>query len=146
MHKALIASLLLILSLRADIVMKQSKPKDDLVTIPEHPIHHPERPLHRPPYYPPEYVPTGIIIETQSDCTQYIDLLREKDAYIESLLSELAVLREKEQRRLSEKLRKEHEAELKKFKEHKRSINTRNSIIIKEKADIIDKQHTKEHP
>jgi hypothetical protein len=146
MQKTMTLSLLLFLSLHADIVMKQSKPKDDFVTIPEHPIHHPEKPLHNPPYYPPEYIPTGIIIETQSDCHQYIDMLHEKDAYIESLLSELAVLREKEQQRLSKRLKKEHEAELRKFKEHRQSINTKNSIIIKEKTAIIDKKNTKEHP
>ena len=147
MRLIIIVSFMLSLTLHADIVMKKSKPHDDLVTIPEHPIHHPEHPIHRPPLYPREYIPTGIIVETQSDCSQYVEMLREKDAYIESLLSELAVLREKEQRRLSEKLKKEHEEELKKFQEHKqRSIRSKNSIIIKEKADIIEKKPTKEQP
>ena len=119
MYKSVWIWLLLIILTQADVTMKQTKYHDDEAGIPEHPIHRPERPIHRPPYHHPDYVPTG---------------LYEKDAYIEQLLSELAVLRAKEQQRLSEKLKKEHEAELKKFEERKSSIKTKNTIIIKEKA------------
>jgi len=112
----------------ADVTMKQTRHHDDQAGIPEHPIH-------RPGYHHPDYIPTEIIVETPTDCSQYIKLLKEKDAYIESLLQELAVLREKEQQRLSKKLKKEHEAELEKFKARKSSIKTKNMIIIKDKKE-----------
>ena len=99
----------------------------------EHPVIKPDPPLYRPTHYPVNRIPTGIIIETQSDCSQYIDMLYEKDAYIEELLTELAILRNKEQQRLSEKLKKEHEAELRKFENRKKRKHRKNRIIMKEK-------------
>ena len=131
MKKLIFLSLLFSTCSMADVIMKQKQHHD--IIIPEHPIEKPERPVYQPPYHHPDYIPTGIIVETQSDCSQYIELLHEKDAYIESLLSELAVLRSEKQKRLSEKLRKAHEAELKKFENRKNTVKTDNRIIITDK-------------
>ncbi len=111
----------------SDVTMKQKK--KDAAILPVPPIH---KPHPKPPYYLPN-INNGIIVENRTDCSQYIDLLKEKDAYIESLLRELAILRQEHQERLSERLRKEHEAELRAYEEKKRSINTQNTIIISDK-------------
>ena len=111
----------------SDVTMKHKK--KDAAILPVHPIH---KPYPKPPYYIPG-INNGIIVENHTNCSQYVELLKEKDAYIESLLQELTVLRKEHQERLSERLKKEHEAELRKFEEKKRSVNTQNTIIISDK-------------
>ncbi len=131
MKKAVLVSMVLLITCTiADVTMKQKQPHG--IIIPEHPIAKPEKPVFKPPYHP-GYIPTGVIVETQSNCSHYIELIREKDAYIASLLSELAILRSEKQKELSEKLQKEHNAELKKFEQKKRTIKTSNHIIITDK-------------
>ncbi len=127
MLRLLILLSIWIYPLWSDVTMKHTK--KDAVILPVPPI---QKPHPKPPYYLPN-INNGIIVETHTDCSQYVTLLKEKDAYINSLLRELAVLRKEHQERLSERLRKAHEAELKKFDERQHSVKTHNSIIITNK-------------
>jgi len=127
MFRLLMFLLILFSPLWSDVTMKHKK--RETAILPVHPIHRPSPKL---PYYIPS-INNGIIVENHTDCSQYIKLLKEKDAYIKSLLHELTLLRQEHQDRLSEQLRKKHEVELKAFEEKKRSVNTQNTIIISDK-------------
>lgn len=106
------------LSLYADVSMHSSE-------IPEHPIVRPpldpDRPLRPNPIVRPallygEHYHT-YVSKTECDCTEYIEIIKEKDAEIEALLNENARLKEEAQEDLQKRLKEEYDKELKKFEE-----------------------------
>ena len=53
----------------------------------------------------------------ESDCDQYIEIIKEKDKKIEALLKENTRLKEAAQTNLQERLKKEYDKEMQKFEE-----------------------------
>jgi len=116
----------------ADVIMHKKKSKP----VPVHPII-PERPIHKPGGIRP-IVNTGIVYQDNyyntnvvSNCQSYEKHIDELNAYIDTLEAEISALKEKEHARLREKLKKENDAELKKFENRKSSVKTKNHIEIK---------------
>ena len=115
----------------ADVTMHKQK---SIPMIPVRPIEKPDRPvIVHPPVRP--VVNTGVVYQdnyyshtTVNNCQREIDELND---YIDSLEAQIAELKEKEHARLREKLKKENDAELKKFENRKSSVKTKNKIEIK---------------
>ena len=106
------------LSLNADATMHYSD------EIPEHPIVRPpiepERPTRPKPIIRPALM-YGVHYHnyydtvTDSNCDEYIEMLKEKDEKIAALLEENARLKEEAQTGLQKRLKEEYDKELKKF-------------------------------
>ena len=106
------------LNLNADVTMHHS----DLI---------PEQPIVRPPIYPERPIRPKPIIRpalmygrhyhnyyetvTDTNCNEYIEMLKEKDKKIAALLEENARLKETAQTGLQKRLKEEYDKELKKF-------------------------------
>ena len=106
------------LSLHADVTMEHS----DVI---------PERPIVRPPIDPERPIRPKPIIRpallygrhyhnyyntvTDSNCDNYIEMLKEKDEKIAALLEENSRLKEEAQTGLQKRLKEEYDKELKKF-------------------------------
>ena len=117
--KTVLALMLLVgmnLSLNADVTMRSPE-------IPEHPIVRPpidpERPIRPKPIIRPALM-YGVhyhtyVTEEDSDCNEYIEMLKEKDKKIAALLEENARLKEEAQTGLQKRLKEEYDNELKKF-------------------------------
>jgi hypothetical protein len=56
----------------------------------------------------------------ESNCDEYIEIIKEKDAKIEALLKENTRLKEEAQTNLQERLKKEYDKEMKKFEERRK--------------------------
>lgn len=110
------------LSLHADVSMHATP-------IPEQPIVRPpidpERPVRPKPIIRPallygrhyhNYYDTA----TDSNCDDYIEMLKEKDEKIAALLEENARLKEEAQTGLQKRLKEEYDKELKKFDERRK--------------------------
>jgi hypothetical protein len=111
-------------SLYADVTMHHS----DLI---------PEQPIVRPPIDPDRPIRPKPIIRpallygvhyhnyydtvTDSDCDDYIEMLKEKDEKIAALLEENARLKEEAQTGLQKRLKEEYDKELKKFDDRHKS-------------------------
>ncbi len=123
--KTVLALMLLVgmhLSLNADVTMHHS----DL--IPEQPIVRPpidpERPIRPKPIIRPALM-YGVhyhtyVTEEDSDCDDYIEMLKEKDEKIAALLEENARLKEEAQTGLQKRLKEEYDKELKKFEDRRK--------------------------
>jgi len=106
------------LNLNADVTMRHS----GLI---------PEQPIVRPPIYPERPIRPKPIIRpalmygrhyhnyyetvTDTNCNEYIEMLKEKDKKIAALLEENARLKETAQTGLQKRLKEEYDKELKKF-------------------------------
>ena len=110
------------LNLNAEVTMQHSD------VIPEHPILRPpidpERPTRPKPIIRPALM-YGVhyhtyVTEEDSDCDQYIEMLKEKDKKIAALLEENARLKEEAQTGLQKRLKEEYDKELKKFEERRK--------------------------
>ena len=91
----------------------------------------PEQPIVRPPIYPERPIRPKPIIRpalmygrhyhnyyetvTDTNCNEYIEMLKEKDKKIAALLEENARLKETAQTGLQKRLKEEYDKELKKF-------------------------------
>lgn len=134
MKKVLIIVVLCTNYICADVAMQktvQMKPK--IIPPVTLPIEKPLRPIH--PVRP--IVNTGVVYQDNyyntnysSNCQQYIDTLAQKDEEIFALKSELDKLKNKEQEKLSQSLKKSYEAELEAFDNRRSSGATKSSAII----------------
>lgn len=124
MKKILWGAMLLaltIMALNAEVRMHSTLPEDPITDRPERPIY-PERPV-RPVVVPvPMY---GInyntyVTTSESNCDQYIEIIKEKDKEIQALLKEIDSLKNKEQIRKQKELKEEYNKQLKKFEERKK--------------------------
>ena len=134
MRKVLIIAIVYTSYICADVAMQktvQIKPK----IIPPRilPIERLLRPIH--PVRP--IVNTGVVYQDNyyntnytSSCQQYIDTLAQKDEEILALQNELEKLKNKEQEKLSQSLKKSYEAELEAFDSRRSSGVTKSSAII----------------
>jgi hypothetical protein len=132
MKRTTLLMLLLCTLLFSDVKMKHQDKEE--ATIPEHPIERPERPFHKPHFYH-DYIPTGIIIETQADCSRYIDMIRERDTYINELERKLASMQLQLQTLVSERNKAAYEQERKQMEKRKSSIPAKSKIIISDKPE-----------
>ena len=105
---------------------------------PVHPIE-PDRP-HKKPIVRPIVVPhvdTAYINNTyvtQESCDAYKQQIEELNAYIDELEKEIHELKEKEYAKLRQKLKEKHAQEMQEFEKRKSSVKTKNTIIVKDKA------------
>lgn len=136
MKNIILAVILLSGTVLAEVIMRKAPVYHPEI---EHPIERRDRPV-RPVRPVPVVINPGIIYQDNyynpsyaSNCDQFIAQLREKDAEIAKLKSELAVLRAKEQAKLQKELKSSYESELKKFENRKSSIKSTNSVIISDK-------------
>ena len=96
-----------------------------VTTLPIHPVR-PVHPIVRPTvvyqdnYYNTEY----------NNCTQYMETITQKDEEILALKAELEALQRKEQQRLQETLKADHDAQIKAYETRKSSVKSKNSIQI----------------
>lgn len=134
MKNIILAIVFLSLSVLAEVTMKKTYPQRPVI---EQPIEKPDRPIHRPvrPVIHP-----GVVYQDNyynasysSNCEPYIAQLREKDAQIDALKSELATLKAQAQSKLQKELKSSYEAELEKFENRKSSIKSNNSFTISDK-------------
>ena len=133
MKNIILAVVFLSVSIFAEVIMRKAPVKLPEI---EQPIEKPEPPV-RPV---PVVINPGIIYQDNyynppyaTNCDQFISQLREKDAEIAKLRSELAALQSQEQAKLQKELKSSYEAELQKFENRKSSIKSQNSVIITDK-------------
>ncbi len=118
-YKKIVLALMLLagmhLNLNADVTMELSE-------IPEHPIVRPPidperpKPIIRPALMYGVHYHT-YVTETDSNCDDYIEMIKDKDEKIAALLEENARLKEEAQTGLQKRLKEEYDKELKKFEE-----------------------------
>jgi len=93
------------------------------------PIVKPPIETERPPIRPKPIVRPAILYgkhyhtyvnTTESNCDEYIEIIKEKDAKIEALLKENTRLKEEAQTNLQERLKKEYDKEMQKFEERRK--------------------------
>lgn len=110
-------SALTVVGLYAEVRMQASLPEDPIIDKPERPIY-PQRPI-RPvvpvPIYGVNY--NTYVTTTESNCAEYIEIIKEKDEKIEALLKENARLKEEAQTDLQERLKGDYDKQLEKFEE-----------------------------
>ena len=99
-----------------------SLPVTTLPIRPVRPVHPIVRPtvVYQDNYYNTEY----------NNCTQYMETITQKDEEILALKVELEALKRKEQERLQETLKADHEAQMKAYEMRKSSVKSKNSIQI----------------
>lgn len=109
------------LSLYADVSMHSP-------VIPEHPIvrppidpERPERPkpIIRPALFQGVHYHTYVDV-TDSNCDEFVEMLKEKDEKIAALLEENARLKEEAKAGLQKRLKEEYDQELKKFEDRRK--------------------------
>ena len=76
------------------------------------------RPILRPSLYGIHY--HTYVTRTESNCAQYITIIKEKDKKIEALLKENERLRGKERVRLQKDLKEEYDKEMQKFENRRK--------------------------
>ena len=139
MRNIMMTVIFLSVSVFAEVYMHKALPKRPVL---ENPIERPERPIERPirPAAIPVLLNPGIVYQDNyynanyaSNCEQCMSQLRQKDAEIAQLKSQLAALQSKEQAKLQKELKSSYEAELQKFENRKSSIKSTNSVIITDK-------------
>ena len=114
-HLSLLASALIVIHLQADVSMQASQ------TPQRHDSHdhrlEKARPIVRPIVQYGEHYHTTYVTSNESDCSQYLGLIKEKDTKIEKLLNENAKLKKEAQENLQKRLKEEYDTELKKFEQ-----------------------------
>lgn len=100
-----------------DIKLIPSLEKKTIAIKPIAPEKKPLRPIVRPTnIHHHTYYETIV----ESDCNNYIEIIKEKDAKIEALLKENARLKEVAQTKLQERLKKEYDQEMQKFEDRRK--------------------------
>lgn len=110
----------MLLSLNADVSMIAPE-------TPEHPIVKPpidpERPIRPKPIFRPVLYGNHhhtYLTTTNSNCDQYIQIIKEKDAKIEALIQENTRLKEEAQAGLQQRLKEDYDREMQKFEERRK--------------------------
>ena len=111
-------------SLYADVSMRHSRPIPELPIVrppidPERPVR--PKPIIRPALLYGRHYHNYYDTATDSNCDDYIEMLKEKDEKIAALLEENARLKEEAQTGLQKRLKEEYDKELKKFDERRKS-------------------------
>ncbi len=102
--------MLTIVRLNADVKMHASLPEEPTIERPERPIAPVVVPV---PLYGINY--NTYVTTNESNCDPYINIIKAKEEEIQTLLKEIASLKNKEQIRKQKELKEEYDKQLEKF-------------------------------